>query len=289
MTMAVTDALARGAAGGDLRLHRQHLGLGRRLRGPGGHDLRGARAAGQDRAGQARPGRHARRPDPAGRGQLRRLPGAGPQDHRATTRHRRWSTRSTRSASRARRPRRSRSATRSATRPTCTACRRQRRQHHRVLARLLASTTPTASPRRARGCSVSRPPVRPRWCTARRSRTRRPSPPRSGSARPRRGTVRSTAADESGGAFRAVTDEEILEAYRLLAAHRGRLRRAGVGGERGRPAGRAQGGLARLRPDRGVHGHRQRPQGSRHRAGGNACGAAHPGRPRGCGRALELV
>ena len=34
----------------------------------------------------------------------------------------------------------------------------------------------------------------------------------------------------SRGAIRAVTDEEILDAYRLLAAERGRLLRAGLGG-----------------------------------------------------------
>ena len=41
----------------------------------------------------------------------------------------------------------------------------------------------------------------------------------------------------SGGAVSAVTDEQILSAYRLLAADRGHLLRAGVGGQRRRPAG----------------------------------------------------
>ena len=67
-------------AGRDLRVDRQHVGLRGRLRRPGGHDLRGARPAGQDRARQARAGRRARGADPADRRQLRRLPGARPQD-----------------------------------------------------------------------------------------------------------------------------------------------------------------------------------------------------------------
>ena len=67
-----------------------------------------ARAGGQDRAGQARPGDRARRQAAAGRRQLRRLPDAGPQAAPRPTRSR-WSTRSTRTASRARRPPRSRS------------------------------------------------------------------------------------------------------------------------------------------------------------------------------------
>jgi threonine synthase len=40
------------------------------------------------------------------------------------------------------------------------------------------------------------------------------------------------ARDESGGRFAAVTDDEILAAYRFLGAGGG-VRRAGVGGERG--------------------------------------------------------
>ncbi len=44
------------------------------------------------------------------------------------------------------------------------------------------------------------------------------------------------ARDDSGGLIEAVTDEQILAAHRLLSAQRGRLRRAGVGGQRRRPA-----------------------------------------------------
>ena len=50
-----------GRPGRHLRLHRQHLRLGRGLRGAGRDGLRGAGAAGQDRAGQDGPGAGARR------------------------------------------------------------------------------------------------------------------------------------------------------------------------------------------------------------------------------------
>ena len=65
----------------------------------------------------------------------------------------------------------------------------------------------------------------------RRARTRAPSPPRSGSATRRPGPRRSTARDESGGLIDAVTDEQILAAYRLLARYGGGVRRAGVRGQ----------------------------------------------------------
>ena len=48
----------------------------------------------------------------------------------------------------------------------------------------------------------------------------RPSPPPSASATPPPGTAQ-PAPRESGGGIDAVTDEEILDAYRLLAAPRG--------------------------------------------------------------------
>ena len=47
------------------------------------------------------------------------------------------------------------------------AARRQRRQHHRLLARLHASTPATASWPAPRGCSACRPRAPPRSCTAR--------------------------------------------------------------------------------------------------------------------------
>ena len=76
--------------GGAVRVDRQHLGLGGGLRRPGGHHLRGADPAGQDRDGQARAGGHARRQDHSDRRQLRRLPRAGPQADRRLPDGRRW-------------------------------------------------------------------------------------------------------------------------------------------------------------------------------------------------------
>ena len=91
----------------------------------------------------------------------------------------------------------------------------QRRQHHRLLARLRGSSAS------GRGCSASRPPAPRRWCTARRSSTRRRWPARSGSATRRAGRTRWTPMTSSGGAVRAVTDEQILAAYRFLAGTEG--------------------------------------------------------------------
>ncbi len=62
MTVAVSKAVEEGDQGDHLRLHRQHLGLGRRLRRPGRHHLRRADPGRQDRPRQAGPGRGARRP-----------------------------------------------------------------------------------------------------------------------------------------------------------------------------------------------------------------------------------
>ena len=137
-----------------------------------GHGLRGARPAGQDRARQDGPGAGARREDPPGRRQLRRLPDAGPRACPTTTRWR-WSTRSTRSASRGRRRPPSRSSTCSATRPTSTCCRSATRATSPRTGRATRSTRPTAiaSPHPAH---VGLPGVRlaRRSCAARSSRTR---------------------------------------------------------------------------------------------------------------------
>ena len=87
MTMAVTKAVERGRAGGHLRVDRQHLGVARppTPRGPGitcavlvpqGKIALGKLAQALMHGAQ----------DPAGRRQLRRLPGAGPQARGPTTR-----------------------------------------------------------------------------------------------------------------------------------------------------------------------------------------------------------
>ena len=100
------------------------------------------------------------------------------------------------------------------------------------------------------------------------------------------------ARDESGGLIDAVTDAEILDAYRLLAAIRGLLRRAGVGGV-GR--GPAQGGCGRprsTRRDRRVHTDGARPQGPRPgdpRGRAGTSGGGHSRRGGGRARAVAEV
>ena len=145
MTVAVTHALAARRPRGDLRLHRQHLGLGRRLRGPGRADQRRAGPAGQDRRRQAGPGGRLRRPDPADRGQFRRLPRTGPQDRGHHRGDRAGQLGEPGRGSRARRPQRSRSATCSAGPRTCTSCRSATPATSPRTGRVTASTTRTAS------------------------------------------------------------------------------------------------------------------------------------------------
>ena len=91
--------------------------------------------------------------------------------------------------------------------------------------------------------------------------SRRPSRPRSGSATRPRWTKALDARDASGGVIDAVTDREILAAYRLLARQVGVFvelaSAASVAGLLAAAARRA--GAARVH--RGLHGHRARPQG----------------------------
>ena len=124
--------------GGHLRLHRQHLGLGGGLRGPGRHDLRGAGAAGQDRARQDGPGAGARR-EACCRWTATSTTAWNWRASSPSTTRSRWSTRSTRIGSTGRRPPRSRSATCSAGLPTSTASR---------------SATPATSPPTGRATRV---------------------------------------------------------------------------------------------------------------------------------------
>ncbi len=67
-----------------------------------------------------------------------------------------------------------------------------------------------------RGCTASRPPAPRRSCSATRSRRLRRSRRRSGSGIRPAGRRRPAARDESGGLIEAVTDEQILAAYRDL-------------------------------------------------------------------------
>ena len=205
-----------GREGGHLRLDRQHQRQRRRLRRPGRHHLRRARAAGQDRAGQARPGAGARRPAAAGRGQLRRLPGAGqqardrlpgePGQHRQPVPHRGAEDRVVRDRRRARRrPRHPLPAG------------RQRRQHHRLLEGLPRVRRRRQRHAAPRGCGASRPPAPPRSSPARSCENPTTIATAIRIGNPASWTKALDARDESGGRIDAVTDREILAAYRLLA------------------------------------------------------------------------
>ena len=167
----------------------------------------------------------------AGRRQLRRLPAIWPASWPQTTRSP-WSTRSTRTASRARRPAAFEIVDVLGDAPDV----------HCLPVGNAGNITAywagfTRVPRRrtlARscpGCSASRRPARRRSCSASRSRTpdhRHRDPHRQPGVLDAGARGRP---DESGGAYRAVTDGEILAAYRCSRAGGG-IRRAGVGGRR---------------------------------------------------------
>ena len=219
MVLAVAKALQRGAHERDLRVDRQHVGVGRRLCG-GGRDRRDRRpAAGPDRGRQAAPGAGRRRPGRRDRRQLRRRPAHRPRSSpsRPTTRSR-SSTRSTPTGSRARRPPRSRSATTSATRPTCSRSRSATPATSAPTGRASASTRAAghvAETRRA--CRASRPPAPRRWSTAARSSDPETVATAIRIGNPASWTKAIAARDESGGTIEAVSDEEILAAQRDLA------------------------------------------------------------------------
>ena len=99
---------------------------------------------------------------------------------------------------------------------------RQRRQHHRVLARLLRARR-RGRPRQPAAAHARLPGGRRSADRARRAGGRRPRPSRrpSASATRRPGSRRIAARDESGGAIQAVSDREILAAYKLLATREG--------------------------------------------------------------------
>ena len=75
-----------------------------------------------------------------------------------------------------------------------------------------------------------------------------------------------TARDESGGRFAAVTDDEILAAYRLLSAREAVFVEPASAASVAGPAAVRRGRDAAARVAGGVHGHRARPEGPRHRA-----------------------
>ena len=221
MTMAVTESRGAWSAGGAVRVDGQHLGVGSGLRRACGHHLRGAHPAGQDRHGQARAGSMhgakiiqvdgnfddclelARKltadfPTIALVNSVNPVPHRGAEDRGVRDRRRAGHAR-----------------------PTCTPCRSATPATSPRTGRATPSTTATGSPTGCRGCSARRPRARRRWCSVSRSRTPRPSPPRSGSARPRRGRRPSTAQRGVERRFLAATDEEILAAYHLIARTEG--------------------------------------------------------------------
>ena len=123
--------------------------------------------------------------------------------------------------------------------------------------------------RQPRRCSTaSRRRARRRSCSASRSSRPRPWPPRSGSATRPAGRRRWTRSPRSRGRIAAVSDEEILSAYRLLASGEGVFcepaSAASVAGllAHGLPVGRGTRGSR----DRRLRAHRARPQGPRHGA-----------------------
>ena len=140
-----------------------------------------------------------------------------------------------------------------------------------------------------RRCSAGRPPAPRRW-----SPVRRCADPETVASAIRIGNPASwdlavAAKDESGGRFRAVTDEEILDAQRAAGLPRRRVRRAGLGRRR-RRAAQGRRGRRRLHRQAGRgHRDRPRPQGHRHRAvdlhrpGGHGRGCRRRRRGRGRG------
>ena len=203
---------------------------------------------------------------------------------RAWTTRWRWSTRSTPTGCTGRRPPRSRSSRRSATRPdihclpvgnagNITAYWMGYREDHDGRQR---------HPKRPKMYGFQAAGAAPIVDGAGGAASRRPSPPRSGSATRPRWTKALDARDDSGGLIDAVTDREILAAYRLLA------REVGVFVELGSAASVAgllqprRGGHGAARLDGGLHGHRPRPQGpgvgDLHRAGADHHRQRRPGR-----------
>ena len=216
MTVAISKALRGGRDGGHLRVDRQHQRVGRRLRRQGRPRVRRARAARPDRRRQARPGDRARRPAAAGRGRLRRLPPGwpatsptsypvslvnsvnavpdrGPEDRGVRGR------------------RRPRPGARRAL-----PAGRQRGQHHGLLAGLRRVRRRRAAAS-GRGCGASRPRAPRRSCrgtgsldpdtVATRDPDRRPGVV---------GTAPWPRATSPAAVIDAVTDEQILDAQRLL-------------------------------------------------------------------------
>ena len=137
----------------------------------------------------------------------------------------------------------------------------QRRQHHRVLEGLRRVRRATARDDARRACSAGRPRDRRRSCIG------EPVPhPETIATAIRIGNPASwdgaiAARDESGGAIGAVTDAEILDAYRLLAATEGVFVEPASAASVAGLLQAATRGLGRARRDGRVHGDRPRAEG----------------------------
>ena len=270
MVVAVSRALEAGRPLDRLRLDRQHVGLGGGLR-------RGGRARGRRRPARAARSRRAsssRRSSP-GPGSSRstatstRRSGSSASSPPATTTRSPSSTRSTRTGWPARRPRRSRSATTSAGPPTSWRSRS-------ATPATSAPTGPASATTATAGLTAGLPrmygfqaagaapivlghPVAEPETVATAIRIGDPAS----------WTKATAARDESGGLIEAVTDDEILAAYRDLARLEGVFcepsSAAGVAGVRQLvAAGRL--GVDRRCDDR-VRPDRQRAQGPAHGRG----------------------
>ena len=228
MTMAVSKAVEEGAERRHLRLDRQHLGVGGRLRRPRRPDGRGRDPRGQDRRRQARPGAGPRRARAGAGRRLRRRADGGARAGRAPpdrpgqlaqrVPHRRPAHGGLRGVRRARRrPRR----------PLHPGG--QRRQHQRLLARvpglprgraLARAAAPLRLPGRRGGAAGGRRPGR----AARDRRHRHPHR----QARPRRaGAGRDARVGRRRGRGHRLADPRGLP---NAGGRGGHLLRAGLGG-----------------------------------------------------------
>ena len=262
MVVAVAKAAEEGAQRDHLRLDRQHVGIRGGLRRGGRARGRRRPAEGPDRRRQAAPGAGRRRARRRHRRQLRRGARAScaalaeQDDHPVTLVNsvNPYRLEGQKTAA-------SRSATTSAARPTSWPSRSATRATSPPTGRASATTRrPASSSRRPRMLGFQAAGAAP-LVLGRRSSSPRPSPPPSGSATPRRGTAAIAARDESGGRIEAVTDDEILAAYRDLARLEGIFcEPASAACVAGRPQGRGR-GRARPRRDRRVRADRPRPQG----------------------------
>ena len=279
MTMAVTDALAGGKQGVICASTGNTSASAAAYAARAGMTCAVLVPAGQDRARQARPGRRARRADPADRRQLRRLPGAGPQD-RGRLPGRRAGQLGQPDPDRRPGQRRLRDLRRARPRPgRALPAGRQRRQHHRLLGGLPRLPGRRADHRRAADVRlpgrraaplVHGAPVRNPETIATAIRIGAPAS----------WAAAMTARDESDGRFAAVTDDEILAAYRLLSAREAVfVEPASAASVAGLLQSAADGTLPRGLAG-GVHGHRARAEGPRHRAARRAGADRRPDRPR---------